>query len=340
MKLKIVNLFVWCLMIFFMLGPLRVLAETQDFYNAFKFVFVLKTFILFVSSIIAFVAYSVVVYVLLIKFYKRNKGFVFGLIIISIPVIVFFRYVLQEIVMLKIFGFGNYVDNYGLMNYFFDNLYYAIIYTTIGIVFFFNQYSNYVETKSNILLLKDKQARLFFLRSQLNPHFLFNNLNSIYSLVSQNNVNALSAIEKVSNILRYSLYQSEKKVKVSQELDYIEDFIELQRQRHSFKLNILLEVADEVKSKHIPPFIIIPFIENAFKHGDLKNQPVYFSVFMKGGQFCFKAKNSVLKQQKDTVGGIGIDNIKQRLMLLYENKHSLIINETETLFIVDLKITI
>jgi sensor histidine kinase YesM len=323
-----------------MLGPLRILAETQDFYNAFKFVFELKTFILFVSSIIAFVAYSVVVYVLLIKFYKRNKGFAFGLIIISIPLIVFFRYVLQEIVMLKIFGFGNYVDNYGLMNYFFDNLYYAIIYTTIGIVFFFNQYSNYVETKSNILLLKDKQARLFFLRSQLNPHFLFNNLNSIYSLVSQNDTNALSAIEKLSNILRYSLYQSEKKVMVSQELNYIEDFIELQRQRHSFNLNIILEVTDEVKSKYIPPFIIIPFIENAFKHGDLKNQPVCFSVFMKGGQFCFKAKNSILKQQKDIVGGIGIDNIKQRLMLLYENKHSLIINETETLFTVDLKITI
>lgn len=187
------------------------------------------------------------------------------------------------------------------------------------------------------------KAELSFLRSQISPHFLFNVLNNIVAMVRMKNEELEPTVIKLSSLLQYMLYETdEDKVLLKNEVEYLRSYIDLQQMRFSSKLNVKLQFDIKEEWQAIEPMLLIPFVENAFKHGNglLKNPEI---------QICLKVENNLLDfhvnnrytgtdTSKDKTAGIGLANVKRRLELLYANKHSLIIEKQSDWFKVSLQI--
>jgi two-component system, LytTR family, sensor kinase len=193
------------------------------------------------------------------------------------------------------------------------------------------------------LINQRQSSELALLRSQVNPHFLFNTLNNIYSLVYKKSDEAPSAVMKLSRIMRYMLYDSNSDtVQLDKEVDYLKSFIELQELRINQSDYVEFKIEGEIENRIIAPMLLIPFVENAFKHGGKNHTPgIRIHLFAEPGQIRFEVENYKkrnLLAQKDEIGGIGLQNIKRRLELLYYNKHRLEISEDQNMFRVNLLI--
>lgn len=177
-------------------------------------------------------------------------------------------------------------------------------------------------------------AELAFLKSQINPHFLFNSLNSIYSLAYQGSHNTPGAILKLSEIMRYMLYESnDNKVALEKELQYLQNFIDLQKIRFGDKALIDFKIEGEVTDQRIVPLLLIAFIENAFKHGVTNDADSAIKLLIRvdDKQLYFFIENKKHFNNRDAEGGIGLANVKRRLDLLYPRKYNLEIrNEMDT----------
>lgn len=185
-------------------------------------------------------------------------------------------------------------------------------------------------------------SELQFLKTQLNPHFLFNSLNAIYSLSVKKSPDTSDAIINLSELMRYMLYEADKGfVPLKKELEYIQNFVKLQRLRLSDSENVALKISGEDKGKIIPPLLFISFIENAFKYGtdfegktnvkinlSIKDESLHLYVMNKIGAFKTKSKSS----------GVGLINIKNRLNLLYPDSHELIVNNDGEIYEVNLSL--
>lgn len=188
------------------------------------------------------------------------------------------------------------------------------------------------------------ENELKFLKSQINPHFLFNSLNNIYSLSIIDATKAQESILYLSDMLRYVLYDCEKpSVAIEKEVTYIEDFINLFLLKSSKKYPIKTSFLIENKDLKIAPMLLIPFVENAFKHSNIENiAEAFIHIDLRSTKdgIHFIVENSFRKGPKiqDGIGGIGIVNVRKRLNLLYENKHSLEITENNNTFSIELKI--
>jgi two-component system, LytTR family, sensor kinase len=196
-------------------------------------------------------------------------------------------------------------------------------------------------------MAKEKaEAELNFLKSQINPHFLFNSLNSVYFLIDKNNVEARGALHKFSDMLRYQLYEmNDNTVPVEKEIQYLEDYIDLQKLRKDDNYVIEFNCSPDVKGFSIQPLLLIPFVENAFKHiSHSKNQLNFIKLYftMVKGEFNFRIENSKEAVEKITEkhSGIGLANVKRRLALLYPDKHRLKINNGIDIFTVELELKI
>ncbi|RFM30531.1 sensor histidine kinase [Deminuibacter soli] len=199
--------------------------------------------------------------------------------------------------------------------------------------------------KSLKLEKSNLELELNFLRSQINPHFLFNTLNSLYALIEEKDAVAASIIASLSNMMRYALYESNApEVEAGKELDFIKGYVDIQNVRHSNRLHVELGFDPEVYYKKVPPLILVTFLENAVKHGlDKTRQKSYIkiSAYMENEQFCFFILNSKPRQKVGSNpghGGIGIKNTQRRLNILYPDRHVLNIQETEDEYSVLLKI--
>lgn len=185
-------------------------------------------------------------------------------------------------------------------------------------------------------------SELSFLKSQVNPHFLFNVLNNIYSLAIRKSDNLPPIILKLSEMMRYMLYESEgNTVRLEDEIKYMENYIALQKLRMYDDVDIRFDIKGLVADKRIAPMLLIPFIENAFKHGLQQNAQSYIHVLLevKGQGLYFKTANPFLPSQaKDKTSGIGIQNVKRRLALLYPKNHTLTISEADNNYIVELEL--
>lgn len=173
-------------------------------------------------------------------------------------------------------------------------------------------------------------AELAFLKSQINPHFLFNSLNSIYSLAYQRSETTPEAILKLSEIMRYMLYEcNDNKVDLGKELQYLQNYIDLQKIRYGNKAFVDFEVNGLISNQQIVPLLLISFIENAFKHGVANNPatPIHIVMDVKPDSLCFKMENKKHRFNKDAQGGIGLNNVKRRLDLLYPGKYDLKIDD-------------
>lgn len=169
-------------------------------------------------------------------------------------------------------------------------------------------------------------AELAFLKSQINPHFLFNSLNNIYSLAYQKSDKAPEAILKLSEIMRYMLYESNvEKVSLEDEINYLESYIDLQKLRVKDHVNLELTVHVDNFQHRVMPMLLISFLENVFKHGITTDEenPIRILVEVQHGRLHFKAQNKKSNLNKDKTGGIGMSNLKRRLELGYPDRHSL-----------------
>lgn len=199
--------------------------------------------------------------------------------------------------------------------------------------------------KETALLKSEKlEAEMKFLKSQINPHFLFNALNNVYTLSVIKSDDAPDNLLKLSGMLRYMLYDCKAdRVPLRKELDYIDNFVDLHRLKDSKGLNIKLNLDRSQPELLVAPLIFVPFIENAFKHSkieDLENGWIEINLATGTHEILFEVKNSIpeVKHTKDQVGGIGLKNVKRQLELVYPGQHNLEIKQTENEFRINLKI--
>jgi two-component system, LytTR family, sensor kinase len=194
-------------------------------------------------------------------------------------------------------------------------------------------------------MINQKQtSELALLRSQVNPHFLFNTLNNIYSLVCKKSPDAPEAIMKLSSIMRYMLYDANTDVVLlEKEIEYLESFIELQKLRIRHSDFVELKIEGEIGSKTIAPMLLIPFVENAFKHGSKTGimPGIRIRLVAAPHLLLFEVTNHLKKNligSKDQIGGIGLLNIRRRLELIYPGKYSLETAQEQDLYIIKLQI--
>jgi two-component system LytT family sensor kinase len=194
-------------------------------------------------------------------------------------------------------------------------------------------------------MAKEKaETELNFLKSQINPHFLFNSLNSIYFLIDKKNTDARQALLQFSDMLRYQLYDcSANTIAIEKEVRFLEDYIRLQQLRKDQQYEVAVDVGQNVKGFSITPLLLVPLVENAFKHISHHhegNNFVHVELKRMNGTFSFTVENSKDDHQRITepAGGIGLANVKRRLELLYPGKHELSIDNSETKFKVALNI--
>jgi two-component system LytT family sensor kinase len=225
----------------------------------------------------------------------------------------------------KLESFGSYFIGAILINIFF-------LFLSAGLKFGVDWFLN--ERVQRDLENQRLSAELAFLKSQINPHFLFNSLNSIYSLAYQKSDTTPEAILKLSEIMRYMLYESnDNKVDLAKELQYLQNYIDLQKIRFGNKAFVDFKINGEVGSQKIVPLLLIAFIENAFKHGVANDpsSPIRLLINMDNTQLHFYMENKKHSLNRDPEGGIGLNNVKRRLDLLYPGKYSLTIqDETNT----------
>jgi LytS/YehU family sensor histidine kinase len=192
------------------------------------------------------------------------------------------------------------------------------------------------------------ETELNFLKSQINPHFLFNSLNSVYFLIDKKNDDARNALHTFSEMLRYQLYECNgHKIPVEKEIKFIKDYISVQRLRRNKNFELNFNVITEEKDASIEPLLLIPFVENAFKHlshfDDGRKDLINISLSSKNDHLVFEVENTVNGKRPGQLiheGGIGLNNLRRRLELLYPGKHALQIDKTGDWFKASLEVVL
>jgi LytS/YehU family sensor histidine kinase len=196
-------------------------------------------------------------------------------------------------------------------------------------------------------MAKEKaEAELGFLKSQINPHFLFNSLNSVYFLIDKNNSDARDALHKFSEMLRYQLYEIKgQKIPIEKEIGFINDYIYLQRLRREDNCQVMINIEQSSDKLFIEPLLLVPFVENSFKHlshyGNGKMNEIEIELSSENSVITFTVRNTTEPESAHEFkpeGGIGLSNVKRRLELLYPQRHVLDIVKSEGWFNVHLKL--
>lgn len=223
----------------------------------------------------------------------------------------------------------------------FINIFFIVVITSS--FKFFREYSR----KQELLIKAENEqlkTELALLKSQVNPHFLFNTLNNLYGLITQNqNQQASDVTLKLADLMRYLLESSKTDlVNLNKEIQFIDDYLSLEKIRLSQKTDINFKVSGMNKELFVAPLLFIPLVENAFKHGlntISADSFAYFSLSAQGNELFFEAINSVEESTKNSEkSGTGLENLKKRLQLMYSQKHQLDIEQTANQFKVILHI--
>ncbi len=200
-----------------------------------------------------------------------------------------------------------------------------------------------LKQREQLQQLKKEQliSELTYLKSQLQPHFFFNTLNNIYGLALAGAKETAPMIAKLADIMRYVLYHSEKeKVVLANEISFLENYVDIEKMRHYQHVQINMKVKAENKDKLIAPLLLLPFVENAFKHGVAEAMSAAFvdiTLIDEEEALYFLVRNSKpLQVSQAQEGGIGLENVKKRLALLYPGKHELTITDENNSFEVNL----
>lgn len=282
-------------------------------------------------------------YILVPKFLYRKRYFLFAVIFISLVAVTS---------IFKMQVLGRITSNPNLIHWtrdfklrLYDNIIPHFFLVIAGVAI--KLISDFFLMQKRLMeIAKEKaETELNFLKSQINPHFLFNSLNSVYFLIDKTNVEARQALHKFSDMLRFQLYEIKgEKIAIEKEIGYLKDYIGLQQLRNE-NCSVQLNIEDGMKSFFIEPLLLIPFVENSFKHlshfSDGNRNEVQINLSKQNGVMNFEIRNTTEGKQVHEFsdeGGIGLANVKRRLELLYPQKHELKISNESGWFDVQLKI--
>jgi two-component system, LytTR family, sensor kinase len=220
---------------------------------------------------------------------------------------------------------------------------YPVIFTAVAIKLLKYWYTN--QKAQQILVQEKLEAELKFLKTQIHPHFLFNTLNNLYALTLKKSDKAPETVLKLSELINYMLYECKSDaVPLKKEIQFIRNYADIEKMRYGDKLDIDIRVSGDIEEREIAPLIILPFVENCFKHGASENllqSWVKVTIASHADHIVIKVENSKsLENGKATkhAEGIGIQNVKRRLDLLYAGRHELKIIDGEETFLVVLSI--
>ncbi|MBV8251900.1 MAG: histidine kinase [Chitinophaga sp.] len=251
------------------------------------------------------------------------------------------RWLIEQVITEILFNRINYTQP-SFLNYLFDNLQYSSMPIIFSSFLWWGIYFIRLLEYNKAILEENKNTEIKFLKAQINPHFVFNTLNNIYSMVYFQSDKSLPAIEKLSQVMRFTTYESQKeKINLSDEINYIKAYIELEQLRHQETgfINFISEVDSEYIE--IPPYVLSPLVENALKHGTTSSEnPIDIRLTANKQQITFKIANEIGTQKKDKLGGIGLDNLKRRLEIHYPNEHQLHLTNDQKYFTAELLINL
>jgi len=298
-----------------------------------------------IFSIFLFIAVYINLHVLIPRFFNEASYglyLLFSLLSISLTTylqILSFDYLVEWI-----------FPGYYLISYFdyWNTLKYFIIFVGISSLLHFSK-SWFLYKESEAKLAKTQkekiEAELGALKNQINPHFLFNSLNSIYSLVLKKSETAPEALILLSDSMRYIIYESnDERVNLQKEIEFVSNYIELQTMRMSDKDKLNYRFSGELQDQQIAPLLLIPIIENGFKYGikgETEASFIDIKIDLGKTHISLSAKNNigfVDHVERDKPKGTGLKNLKKRLELIYPGKHKLTIDKSDNIFMADLKI--
>jgi len=275
------------------------------------------------------------------KIYIHNKKVKFFLLSISVIIIISLIETYCDYVLYGVYQ----INNELLEGSFITNLIVHIVYSSAGFYYILKfEYKKAKKIKQN-LLEETYKTELKYLKAQLNPHFLFNGINSIYHLIGKNNTLAKDTLLHFSGLLRYQLYESNTHISLEKELDYVLKYIKIEETRRGSDIRLDYDIQSQSPKLKIAPLLLIPFIENSFKHCsnylDSNANTIKIIIKEAGGKLNLNVTNSYDQSiNENIVGGIGLFNVKKRLSLLYPDTHQLKINMVENNHIVDLSISL
>jgi two-component system LytT family sensor kinase len=287
--------------------------------------------ILGVSAVVVYVN----LYLLFPKLFFRKKYLIYSLFLVL-------NVGLGALSLRLLFPSGNATFAVPVLQHFINLFFFVVITSSFK---FFREYSRKQEL---LIKVENEQLKteLSLLKAQINPHFLFNTLNNLYGLITQNKKEKAAEITlKLSDLMRYLLESSKTdKVSLQKELKFIEDYLALEKVRLAQNADIRFEVSGIVKEVFVAPLLFIPLLENAFKHGlqgISENSFAHFSIALQDNELYFEAKNSVGKNlDSQTQSGTGLENLRKRLMLIYPDKHLLDIENAGGVFKITLQLSL
>jgi len=286
-----------------------------------------------------------VLYLLIIPtFFKKGKFPVFFLVLIFYLLIYIPLYAVVSTYTNILLGLVENWDGYNFQLV--VATYYVVLFAFLGGLFRLTLDGFEIKQQKILLEQQNIKNELAMLRAQVNPHFLFNTLNTIHSYILNNNPNSADAVIKLADIMRYMLHDASRElITLRKEIAYLKSYIELQKFRLERNDLIVFNIMGDSGGILIPPMLLTPFVENAFKHSRKGNSAdrIIVDLSIITTQLEFTVSNgfdSTVKQQINKPEGVGLKNVKRRLELLYPQKHMLEINEQDQKFIVKLIIEI
>lgn len=246
------------------------------------------------------------------------------------------RYVLEEFIVFEITGKHNYYENGRRFFYYvFDNSYFAIKAVLFSLLLYL--YFLMVDNKNRLhqLDLNHKKAELSLLKTQLEPHFLFNTLNSFYTELIDTQPETAKDIFKLSQLLRYVTYEAQQDfMPLDKELQFVEDYVHLQRKRFENTLFFDYSIEGSISHQRIPSLVLIHFVENIFKHGVLNDSefPAKLHILIDNESLKLETENKISTSEKYSEKGIGEDNLRRRLTAIYGEGYSLNFKENDLSF--------
>lgn len=236
------------------------------------------------------------------------------------------RALIEEALYPAVLGFRNYGADTTVWYYLLDNAYFAVLPLALSALVWAAETSLHRERENRQLTAEKRAAEAAFLKTQINPHFLYNTLNMLFGRAYAVDKELAAALLKLSELMRYMLRDTpDGRVDLEQEIDYLDNFLALLRLRFSGRLHAELTVEGEPAGHRVAPLLLIPFVENAFKHGvlDDPDAPVRLHLRLAPGRMEFDVRNRRHNYQPDTTSGIGLTNLRRRLQLLYPGRHEL-----------------
>ncbi len=284
-----------------------------------------------ITSLLIPFFYVIISYGTLHRYYPSRNWLYCSLgLLVAIIFTISLRYFIEQVITKELFQLTNYPHHYGVKNYIIDNYFYAFRYMTFGVIYYFVTYSLYKQKRESELLLSKQAMEMALLKSQINPHFLLNSMNNIYSLVFHKSDNALPAMDKLTDILKYSLYETKEFESLERELDIVQKYIGLAKLRTTLAWYYTIETDIKDTSILIPQHLLMPIVENTIKHGDVSSAeyPAITTIKKDGSKLHICSNNKIKTSLKDETGGIGLSNLERRLQLLYDNDYTMDSNLT------------